>query len=187
MPGFSVRPGSLATRLVHTVESLIIVVLLVLLGIVLAVATGQLVITVVSDTIRTWNTVHSIDELTELRPVFSGFLLILIGLEGSIKTIAMYLADNIVQVEVVLTVAMIAAGSPRHRDRLRKCRHWRAGGDRRSRIGVDGRLLPVSPIRAPTRGIGRVVCPMVRPSRYVPTPTGRDSPPLLQDTVLIRR
>jgi uncharacterized membrane protein (DUF373 family) len=107
MPGIHIRPGSLATRLVHGVESLIIVVLLVLLGIVLAVATGPLVVTVVTDTMRTWNTAHSIDELTELRPVFSGFLLILIGLE-LMKTIAMYLADHVVQVEVVLTVAMIA-------------------------------------------------------------------------------
>ncbi len=107
MPGIHIRPESLATRLVHAVESLIIVVLLVLLGIVLAVATGQLVVTVVTDTIHNWNAAHSIDELTELRPVFSGFLLILIGLE-LMKTIAMYLADHVVQVEVVLTVAMIA-------------------------------------------------------------------------------
>jgi uncharacterized membrane protein (DUF373 family) len=42
-----------------------------------------------------------------LHDVFTGFLMILIGLE-LIKTIVMYLDDHVVHVEVVLSVAMIA-------------------------------------------------------------------------------
>jgi len=42
-----------------------------------------------------------------LREVFTGFLMILIGLE-LMKTIAMYLDQHVVHVEVVLSVAMIA-------------------------------------------------------------------------------
>jgi len=93
--------------MVARLETAIIIVLLVLMAIVLAAGTVQLVVTVVTDTIRRWNTVHTVDELAELRPVFSGFLLILIGLE-LMKTIAMYLVEHAVHVEVVLTVAMIA-------------------------------------------------------------------------------
>jgi uncharacterized membrane protein (DUF373 family) len=103
----ALRPGSWVARLVRGVETLVIVVLLVLLGVVLLGATAQLVVMVATDTARLWGTLHSIDELAELRPVFSGFLLILIGLE-LMKTISMYLAEHVVQVEVVLTVAMIA-------------------------------------------------------------------------------
>ncbi len=101
------RPGSRIAWLVHGVETIIIAVLLVLLAVVLIVATGQLVLTVVADTVRFWGATHSIDEIAELRPVFSGFLLILIGLE-LMKTISIYLAEHTVQVEVVLTVALIA-------------------------------------------------------------------------------
>jgi uncharacterized membrane protein (DUF373 family) len=42
-----------------------------------------------------------------LHDVFTGFLMILIGLE-LIKTIVMYLDDHLVHVEVVLSVAIIA-------------------------------------------------------------------------------
>ena len=42
-----------------------------------------------------------------LHEVFSGFLMILIGLE-LMKTIVMYLDEHVIHVEVVLTVAMIA-------------------------------------------------------------------------------
>ena len=102
--------GSMKARVVQVaerVEVLIVVVLLMLLAVVLAFGTGQLVVTVVVDAAHRWSAVHSIDELGELRPVFSGFLLILIGLE-LMKTISMYLAEHVVHVEVVLTVAMIA-------------------------------------------------------------------------------
>ena len=98
---------SVIARLVDSVETTIIVVLLVLMAVVLAVATVQLVVTVVVDAAQNMRTVHTVDELAELRPLFSGFLLILIGLE-LMKTIAMYLGDHVVQVEVVLTVGMIA-------------------------------------------------------------------------------
>jgi uncharacterized membrane protein (DUF373 family) len=93
--------------LADRVETVIVIVLLALLAVVLAAGTVQLVVTVVTDAAHRWDSVHSIDELGELRPVFSGFLLILIGLE-LMKTISMYLAEHVVHVEVVLTVAMIA-------------------------------------------------------------------------------
>jgi uncharacterized membrane protein (DUF373 family) len=96
------------TKLVAQVEKVIVSVLLVLLVIALAAGTVQLVVTVIVDTTHRWTAVHTIDELAELRAVFSGFMLILIGLE-LMQTIVMYLADQAVHVEVVLTVAMIAA------------------------------------------------------------------------------
>ena len=95
------------TPIVSGVEKVIVVVLLVMLAIALAAGTIQLVVSVVIDSFHRWNSVHSIDELAELRPVFSGFLLILIGLE-LMKTISMYLEEHSVHVEVVLTVALIA-------------------------------------------------------------------------------
>jgi len=95
------------TWFVTGVEQLIVVVLLVLLAVALAAGTAQLVVSVVLDSVHRWNSVHTIDELAELRAVFSGFLLILIGIE-LMKTIAMYLQEHLVHVEVVLTVAMIA-------------------------------------------------------------------------------
>jgi len=96
------------TALVAQVERAIVIVLLVLLVIALAAGTVQLVVTVIVDTTHRWTSVHTIDELAELRAIFSGFMLILIGLE-LMKTIVMYLADQAIHVEVVLTVAMIAA------------------------------------------------------------------------------
>jgi len=45
--------------------------------------------------------------LPAMHEVFAGFLTLLIGLE-LMKTIAMYLEDHLIHVEVVLTVAMIA-------------------------------------------------------------------------------
>lgn len=95
------------TPIVSGVEKVIVVVLLIMLAIALAAGTIQLVVSVVIDSVHRWNSVHSIDELAELRPVFSGFLLILIGLE-LMKTISMYLEEQSVHVEVVLTVALIA-------------------------------------------------------------------------------
>jgi uncharacterized membrane protein (DUF373 family) len=94
-------------KVLSRLEKGMVYTLLILLALVLAFATVQLVVTVITDTASRWNTVRSIDELGELRPVFSGFLLILIGLE-LMKTISTYLSDHVVQVEVVLTVAMIA-------------------------------------------------------------------------------
>jgi uncharacterized membrane protein (DUF373 family) len=94
-------------KVLSRLEKGMVYTLLVLLALVLAFATIQLVVTVITDTASRWSTVRSIDELGELRPVFSGFLLILIGLE-LMKTISTYLSDHVVQVEVVLTVAMIA-------------------------------------------------------------------------------
>ena len=96
-----------AWRLVTRVENAIVVTLLALLAVVLAVSTVQLVVIVVTDAVHRWATVHSVDELVELRQVFSGFLLILIGVE-LMQTIAMYLREHAVHVEVVLTVGIIA-------------------------------------------------------------------------------
>src|SRR5215472_17425323 len=76
--GSSARLRLPVTRFVTGVEQLIVVVLLVLLAVALAAGTAQLVVSVVLDSVHRWNEVHTIDELAELRAVFSGFLLILI-------------------------------------------------------------------------------------------------------------
>jgi len=91
-------------------EYLVVIVLLVLLMLVVLLATIGLVVGIVvaaeEKLVETGITeMHFTMPL--LREVFTGFLMILIGLE-LMKTIAMYLDEHVVHVEVVLSVAMIA-------------------------------------------------------------------------------
>lgn len=81
--------------------SLMVVVLLGTIGLILMISTTlyeKAVITGFTDANFTMPLLHE---------VFTGFLMILIGLE-LMKTIVMYLDDHVVHVEVVLSVALIA-------------------------------------------------------------------------------
>ena len=91
-------------------EYVIVIVLLLTLIVVVALGTTGLLVMIVASMIERFHTVSLTDAqftMPLLHDVFTGFLMILIGLE-LIKTIVMYLDDHLVHVEVVLSVAMIA-------------------------------------------------------------------------------
>lgn len=97
-------------QLTERYERALVVALLGMLMAVLLVATLSLFILVfatVLDKVRNFELVHTQFTLPLLHDAFTGFLMILIGLE-LIKTVVMYLDRHIVHAEVVLTVALIA-------------------------------------------------------------------------------
>jgi uncharacterized membrane protein (DUF373 family) len=84
-------------------EQGIVITLLALMMVVILFATISFVVVIGREMIEALRTATAQLTLPLLRDVFSGFLMILIGLE-LMKTIAMYLDDHIVHVEVVFTV-----------------------------------------------------------------------------------
>ena len=96
--------------LTHRFEYVIVIILLVSLIIVVSIGTVGLLIMIGSTIVER---VQALDiseakfTMPLLHDVFTGFLMILIGLE-LIKTIVMYLDDHVMHVEVVMSVAMIA-------------------------------------------------------------------------------
>ena len=97
-------------RLNQNFEYVIVVVLLIaLIGVVTLGTIGLLVMITsrVVERFQTMNLPEAQFTMPLLHEVFTGFLMILIGLE-LIKTIVMYLDDHVVHVEVVISVAMIA-------------------------------------------------------------------------------
>ena len=85
-------------------EKLITVTLVVLMAVVLLLATIELGWIIVKDVITPPVFLLEIQELLE---IFGLFLLVLIGVE-LLETIKAYIKDNVVHIDVVLTVAMIA-------------------------------------------------------------------------------
>jgi len=94
-------------RITELFERAIVLILLALLMIVVAYATISLAAMLGVTMLEKLK--HPEGELTMplLHEVFSGFLMILIGLE-LMKTIVMYLDEHVIHVEVVMSVAMIA-------------------------------------------------------------------------------
>ena len=91
-------------------EHAIVTVLLAALMVVVTIGTVGLLVMIVASLVEKAQTMDTSDmkfTMPLLHEVFTGFLMILIGLE-LIKTIVMYLDDHLVHVEVVLSVAMIA-------------------------------------------------------------------------------
>jgi len=91
-------------------EYVIVVVLLMTLTVVVSLGTLGLLALIVTTLVERAQSLELADAkftMPLLHEVFTGFLMILIGLE-LIKTIVMYLDDHVVHVEVVLSVAMIA-------------------------------------------------------------------------------
>jgi uncharacterized membrane protein (DUF373 family) len=91
-------------------ESIIVVVLLVMLMVVIVLGTLgllTLIVLTLEEKLRTTDLSDMKFTMPLLHEVFSGFLMILIGLE-LMKTIVMYLEEHVVHVEVVLSVALIA-------------------------------------------------------------------------------
>jgi len=85
-------------------EKLITVTLVVLMAIVVLLATIELGWIIIKDIITPPVFLLEIQELLE---IFGLFLLVLIGVE-LLETIKAYIKDNVVHIDVVLTVAMIA-------------------------------------------------------------------------------
>jgi len=94
-------------KVYHFFERAIVLVLLGLLMLVVLFATVGLVVMVISAMIEKAHDPQGQLTMPLLHEVFSGFLMILIGLE-LMKTIVMYLDEQVIHVEVVLSVAMIA-------------------------------------------------------------------------------
>lgn len=87
-----------------TVEKVIVTVLIFMMSLILISATLELVYTLFMDFYNNETILISLDTLMDS---FGGFLLILIGIE-LLETIKVYLKQNIVHVEVVVLVAIIA-------------------------------------------------------------------------------
>lgn len=90
-------------KFTYSVEKIIITILIFLMSLILIFATIELVYTLFNGFFVSGLLV-SLDTLMD---VFGGFLLILIGIE-LLETIKIYLKKNVVHVEVVVLVAIIA-------------------------------------------------------------------------------
>ena len=88
-------------------EQFIVLILLGLMMLVVLYATVGFMVLVGKLMVERLNTSEAHVTMPLLHEVFAGFLLLLIGLE-LMKTIAMYLDEHVIHVEVVLSVALIA-------------------------------------------------------------------------------
>lgn len=91
-------------RLAHIIEKVIIYSLIVMMGIILVLATVELGYYLIRSIITSDYLLLELDSLIDL---FGIFLLVLIGIE-LLDTIKIYLKENVVHVEVVVLVAIIA-------------------------------------------------------------------------------
>lgn len=85
-------------------ERVIVVILIATMGVVIALATLDLLWLVIKDVMTP---PFLLLEVTELLEIFGFVLLILIGIE-LLETIKAYLTENVIHVEIVLEVALIA-------------------------------------------------------------------------------
>jgi len=92
------------TDIIKHSERLIIVTLIFMMTFILLATTVNLGIVVIQKFLEAPNYLITIDGLMQ---VFDSFLIVLIGLE-LLETIRTYLKDNVVHVEVVMLVAIIA-------------------------------------------------------------------------------
>ena len=91
-------------------ETFIVCILLSLLMVVVAVATGLLAYIMLSGLMERIRQINELDIMqARLHVIFAGFLVLLLGLE-LMATVKMYLTEHIIHVEVVFLVAMIAVG-----------------------------------------------------------------------------
>jgi uncharacterized membrane protein (DUF373 family) len=91
-------------RILHKFERLIVLTLLLMMMIALLASTVELAIILFDQLMEPPKYLLNVKEMLA---VFSFFLMVLIGLE-LVETIKMYLDDNVVHVEVVILVAIIA-------------------------------------------------------------------------------
>ncbi len=101
-----IKPGSgvkLLKRVSRNIEKVIITILIIMMIGILILATVELGKSLYNTVVLN-GFVIGLDSITNL---FGGFLLVLIGIE-LLDTIKVYLKDNVIHVEVVLLVAIIA-------------------------------------------------------------------------------
>ncbi len=98
--------SGLGLRVVALVRRGIVVALMVLMLSVVALSTVELAALIVLEVIDR-ETGNLLLDISELLGLFSFFFLVLIGLE-LLETIKMYVEANVVQIELVLLVALIA-------------------------------------------------------------------------------
>jgi uncharacterized membrane protein (DUF373 family) len=91
-------------RIIRAFERAVVVALVVMMMLVVALATLELCWIIAKDIYTPPILLLEVDELLE---IFGFFLLILIGVE-LLETIKAYLKDNVIHVEIVLEVALIA-------------------------------------------------------------------------------
>ncbi|HEY8945191.1 MAG TPA: phosphate-starvation-inducible PsiE family protein, partial [Polyangiaceae bacterium] len=91
-------------RFIKLFERIVVVSLVVMMMLVVALATLELAWIIAKDIVTPPILLLEVDELLE---IFGFFLLILIGVE-LLETIKAYLKDNVIHVEIVLEVALIA-------------------------------------------------------------------------------
>lgn len=91
-------------RVVRAFERLIVVSLVGMMMVVVALSAVELGWLIVSDLVTAPIILWEVDELLE---IFGFFLLVLIGVE-LLETIKAYLRDNIIHVEIVAEIALIA-------------------------------------------------------------------------------
>src|SRR6478752_5082118 len=104
------KRARLVLLLTERYQNWIVVALLCMLMVVIAVGTISLFALIISsmiERVREFDLAHTQFTLPLLHDAFTGILMILIGLE-LIKTVVMYLDRQVIHVEVVLTVALIA-------------------------------------------------------------------------------
>jgi uncharacterized membrane protein (DUF373 family) len=90
--------------LLKTYQKIVYLILVVLFAIIVAFAIGQLVVTLFDSLIL--NTPLLLEN-RELLSIFGYFLLVLIGVE-LLATMAAYLNENVIHVEIVIIIAIIA-------------------------------------------------------------------------------
>jgi len=108
--------GSRAVKVYSIVERVIIIALLIVLILVVLMSTWTFVTMLLERILVRMGGESAVDDtwtallherMNFLREVFSGFLLLLIGIE-LMQTVVMYLRSHVLHVEVVLTVAIVA-------------------------------------------------------------------------------
>jgi uncharacterized membrane protein (DUF373 family) len=92
------------SRIIKLFERAVVVSLVVMMMLVVALATVELGWIIVKDIITPPIVLLEVNELLE---IFGFFLLILIGVE-LLETIKAYLKDNVIHVEIVIEVALVA-------------------------------------------------------------------------------
>ena len=97
-------PDAALSRAIKKFEHAIVVSLIAMMMLVVALSTVELAWTIARDIITPPVILLEVDELLD---IFAFFLLILIGLE-LLETIRAYLRDNVIHIEIVLEVALIA-------------------------------------------------------------------------------
>jgi uncharacterized membrane protein (DUF373 family) len=91
---------------IKNIEKVIVATLVILLSFILLLSTADVVYSIAREVIN--STVFLI-EADNLMGIFSSFLIVIIGLE-LLETIKAYLKDDVVHVELVVLVAIIALG-----------------------------------------------------------------------------